>query len=176
MIEGAALEKSEFYRGVMYAMSGANYAHNRVAAGLGGEFRTALKGSGCAAVGSDQRVYVPASGLFTYPDLTVVCGKPEYAPFSPKETLVNPVVIAEVLSPSTEEYDRGAKFVHYQSIETLRDYLLLSQFAPLVVHYAKQPDGDWLPAVLGVEDTIRLASIGCSIRVAAIYEDLELGP
>ena len=174
-IEGAALEKGEFYRGVMYAMSGANFAHNRVVTQLIIEFGKALEGSSCYPVNSDQRIYVPASGLFTYPDVAVVCGPPEYAPFSPKETLVNPVVIAEVLSPSTEEYDRGAKFVHYQSIETLRDYLMLSRFEPLVAHYTKQPGGDWLPTVLGAADTIQLPSAGCSIPVAAIYKGLALG-
>ena len=173
-IEAKSFEKSEFFQGVMYAMSGSTFAHNDVAASLAAEFRGLLRGSNCRAVGSDQRVYVLATGLFTYPDVVVVCGPPQFAPYPPRETMVNPVLIAEVLSRSTEAYDRGAKFLHYQGIETLREYLLLSQFEPLVEHFSKQSSGKWLQTVHRQGGTIHFPSLDRSLAVASIYEGIQL--
>ena len=174
--EEKALEKSEFFEGRMYAMSGASPAHNRLAARLAGLFDRALGDSKCAVYSSDQRVYIPATTLFTYPDLVVIGGPPQLAPFRAGQTITNPSLIVEILSPSTEAYDRTRKFDNYQTLASLCDYLLVSQSAPKIQHYAKQPAGQWLFTVLGEKDTLQVPSLGISIPIGSIYKDVTLSP
>ena len=175
-IEETALEKSEFFQGRMYAMSGASFAHNRLNARLITMFENGLSKSRCSTCGPDMRIYIPATGLFTYPDLVVVCGEPEFALFQTGQTLANPVLIVEILSPSTEDYDRTVKFDNYQTVESLREYILVSQSAPKLRHYSKQPGGQWLLTILGEGNTLNLPALNLSIPVAAIYEDIPLSP
>ena len=175
-IEEKALEKSEFHQGEMYAMAGASLAHNRLTIRLGGILDRSLSGSACWVCGSDLRIHIPASGLFTYPDLVVVCGPPELAPFRTGETITNPSLIVEILSPSTEAYDRAQKFENHRTIDSLREYVLLSQSARKVEHYSRQPSGQWLLTDLGENGMLQIPGLDISIPVASIYEDIPLAP
>ncbi len=125
---------------------------------------------------SDMRVKVSPSGIYTYPDVVAVCGEAVFED-SQVDTLTNPTVIIEVLSPSTEAYDRGAKFAHYRQMESLTDYILVAQDKVAVEHFTKQGDGSkkWLlTAIDDLESTLRLPSVGCEIDVALIYENVTL--
>ena len=144
-IERKAEYKSEYYRGEMFAMAGASLAHNTLVANLIGEFHGKLRAGPCRVLPSDMRVRVTSTGLYTYPDVVVVCGEPRVLD-NQMDTLLNPSVLVEVLSPSTEDYDRGRKFEQYQSIESLREYLMLASDRVHADLYTRQPDGRWLLA------------------------------
>jgi Uma2 family endonuclease len=141
-MERVAEIKHEYISGQIFAMSGASYEHNQITANLARALGNQLEGDDCDVLGSDMRVKVQGTTMFTYPDLVVVCGQPH---FLDKEfdTLLNPYILVEVLSPSTEAYDRGEKFAHYRTIPTLRHYLLVSQTRQRIEHYARQPDESW---------------------------------
>jgi Uma2 family endonuclease len=122
-----------------------------------------------------MRVFIPSTGLYTYPDVAVVCGEPRFAPDDYLDNLLNPTFLAEVLSPSTEAYDRGRKFEHYRAVESLQEYLLVAQDRLHVDLYTRQPDGTWLlreasqPA-----DTVEVQSIGCHLLLSDLYEKVNL--
>ena len=120
-----------------------------------------------------MRVRVSATGLFTYPDVVVVCGEPQFLD-DQRDTLLNPTLIAEILSPSTEAYDRGRKFEHYRSLESLAEYLLVSSQRVSAELYVRQPDGRWLlTAANSLEDTLQLPATNCRVALAEIYEKVE---
>jgi Uma2 family endonuclease len=171
-IERKAEYKSEYLNGEMFAMAGAGEQHNRITVNLLIELGSQFRGGKCRSYGSDMRVHVPASGLYTYPDISVVCGPPKLAD-QQLDNLLNPILIVEVLSPSTEAYDRGRKFEYYRSIETLNEYLLVAQERPHVELYTKE-DGRWLLSeARGLEQNIELKSVGCRVPLSAIYELVE---
>jgi Uma2 family endonuclease len=165
--ERASDGKHEYYRGETFAMSGGTPAHSLIAMNLARELGNALRRSPCQVHSSDLRIRVSATGLYTYPDLSVVCGGLEFDD-EHHDTLLNPRVIFEVLSPSTESYDRGKKFENYRMISSLMDYVLVRQDEAVVEHYARQQDG-WLLRTLRAGDTLRLESIGCEAAVDEIY-------
>jgi Uma2 family endonuclease len=174
-IERAAQCKSEYYNGRMYAMAGASATHVLITGNLTGETRNALKGRGCLVFASDLRVRVSPAGLYTYPDLAVVCDQPKYAD-NDRDTLLNPIVIVEVLSPSTEGYDRGFKFAQYRRIESLQEYVLVSQTEPCVEVFRRQPGGNWLLAEsAGLDAACRLESLDCGIALSEIYAGVTFG-
>lgn len=165
--------KSEFYRGEMFAMSGASRQHVRISGNLNAEARLALKGRPCAAYQSDLRVRVSATGLYTYPDVVIVCGEEVFLD-KEVDTLLNPTVLAEVLSKSTETYDRGIKSAHYRTIESLQEYLLISQDEPHVELYTRKTNDTWLFRELkNLEDTLHLTSVDMSIPLVEIYRGIE---
>lgn len=161
-------ERHEFFDGEIFAMSGASFDHNRIVLNLGGELRSALRHRRCDVTPSDLRVKVPATGLYTYPDLTVVCGEPLFEDGT-RDTLLNPIVLVEVLSDSTERYDRGKKFRNYRSITTLREYVLVAQDAVSVERYTRGDDGVWSLHESGAGEKLVLTSVGCEIAVDEIY-------
>jgi Uma2 family endonuclease len=166
--------KHELVHGVEIAMAGATPKHNAIAMNLGAALKQRLRGRRCLVFPSDQRVHVEATGLFTYPDLTVVCDTPRFHP-NGRDTLVNPRLVVEVLSSSTEAYDRGAKFAHYQSIASLEEYVLVSQTDERVEHYRRLETGQWLLTVSeGADAVLVLPGLGCEIPLAEIYEGTEL--
>lgn len=168
-IERESDTKHEFYAGDLFAMSGASREHNLIAYSLARVIGNALEDRPCEAYGSDMRVKVDRTGLYTYPDGVVTCEEPRFED-DQVDTLMNPQVVFEILSDSTEKYDRGKKFAHYRQIESLRDYVLISQDEPLVEHYARQADGRWsLDAVGGLESTARLETIGVELPLAELY-------
>ncbi len=168
-IERRANAKSEFYLGEMFAMSGASYVHNRIQSNLVHRLNQLLEGSPCQVVGSDQRVCVSATGLYTYPDAVVFCGPPELVD-SQADTLTNPKVLFEILSDSTEAYDRGEKAKQYRSIASLQEYVLISQKSPLVEVFQRQADGTWsLSEADSLEGIIACGSLGITMALSQIY-------
>lgn len=172
-LERQAETKSEYLRGEVFAMSGASRQHVTIMVNTIACLVTRLKGRPCTVYGSDLRVKVAASGLYTYPDVVVVCGKAQFEDRH-QDTLLNPTVIMEILSPSTESYDRGAKFAHYRLLDSLSDYLLIAQASATVEHYARQPDGKWLLSTFeGLQAVVPLPSIGVELPLADLYDKIE---
>lgn len=168
--------KSEYLDGEMFAMSGGSHAHSLIAVNLARELSGALRERPCRVFGSDLRVVVEATGLYTYPDLSIVCGKPDFGPDDPKDTLRNPTLLIEVLSPSTENYDRSKKFEHYRAIPSLREYVVVAQDRAFVERLLRRDDGVWeFTEFRGLDASITLASIGVTLPFAEIYEKVELG-
>ena len=141
-LERKAEYKSEYHDGRIVAMSGGSFAHSQVAVNLTSEFRAALRGRDCKTLQSDLKVRIPQTRSYVYPDCLVVCGPPRF-PVREKDVVENPILVAEVLSNSTEKIDRSRKFAKYRTIGSLRAYMLVSQFEPLVELFSRQPDGEW---------------------------------
>jgi Uma2 family endonuclease len=175
-IERAAEFKSEFYQGEMFAMSGGKPQHSLIGTNLGREFGNRLGRGKCVAYNTDLRVKIEATGLCTYPDLSVICGTLRFAAGT-DDTVVNPTVLVEVLSDSTEAYDRGTKFEHYRRIPTLQEYLLVSQKAPQVEQFIRQADGRWiLNVAAGMDKSLELPSLGIVISLDEIFAKVEFAP
>ncbi len=172
-LERKATTKSEYVNGEIYAMAGASREHNYIAGDLFGELRIQLRGRGCALFMSDMRVRISATGLYTYPDVVVACGKPRFEG-AQSDVLLNPTVIFEVLSPSTEAYDRGAKFAHYRYLPSLQEYVLVAQDRMQVDHYARMGNQWLLTAYNKPEEILALPSIECNLPLAEIYAQVEL--
>ena len=172
-LERAAEYKSEYFDGEIFAMAGGTVRHSLVKTNVTGTMRDALrnKGGGCMTYDSDLRVRIPDTGLRTYPDATVICGEPEIDPEdSDGETVINPALIVEVLSDSTERYDRGTKFKHYQTITLLRQYVLVSQDQARVETYLRQSDGTWVYAEThGLDASVPISALGVSLPMAELY-------
>jgi Uma2 family endonuclease len=167
-VERAAEFRSEYYNGRMYAMAGGSYQHARIIGNVTGELYAGIKGR-CSVTPNDLRLRVAPNGLYTYPDIIVVCGELQFAD-NQKDTLLNPTLIIEVLSPSTEGYDRGFKSAQYRTIGSLREYALVSQTEPRVEVFERQPGGHWLlTEFVGLEAGCRFASIECGIALADVY-------
>ena len=167
--ERVSVEKHEYWGGEIFAMAGASHAHNLIVANTIFALMQALRGK-CLVYPSDMRLHVPASGLFTYPDVSVVCGPPQFLDGA-EDTLENPAVLVEVLSPATESYDRGKKFEGYRSIPSFADYLLIAQDRVMVEHYRRQEGGGWLLVERRAGEGLRL---GCGeIAVDDLYLGLE---
>jgi Uma2 family endonuclease len=175
-IERMANFKSEFYNGQMFAMSGGTLRHSLIGTNLSREFGNALKIKKCIAFNADLRVKVEATGLYTYPDLSVICEQPRFVD-GEQDTVTNPTLIVEVLSDSTEAYDRGKKFEHYRQISSLREYLLVSQKEPRIEQFIRQPNNDWLlHEVSGLEAVLRLPSLEISISLAEVFAQVDFSP
>jgi Uma2 family endonuclease len=173
-IERAAPYKSEYYQGEMFAMAGAREPNNLLAANLLALLHQQFRGRPCRVYQSDMRVNIPSVPLFTYPDVSALCQEPQFRE-DRRDNLLNPSFIAEVLSESTESYDRGRKFELYQSIPSLREYLLISSDRIRVELYTLQPGGKWLLTTANrLDDTLVLDSICCRIGVADLYDKVEL--
>ncbi len=174
--ERQSSEKSEFYQGEIFAMGGGSANHSLIAANFVGEARNALKGRPCAVFNSDLRVQVRTTGLYTYPDATIVCGEQEFDD-DQRDTLINPTVIIEVLSDSTEKYDRGKKSNQYRRIASLKELVLISQDRPNIERYTRQPNGDWLfHEQRDLEASFELKSIGITLAIAELYRGVTLEP
>ena len=172
-LERKAETKSEYYRGEIFAMSGASRIHNLISGNLFALIWNQLRGRACVVFNSDMRVKVDWSGLYTYPDVSALCGEPEFDD-EHVDTLLNPSVLVEVLSPSTEDYDRGGKFELYRQIPSLRDYLVVAQDRVFVEHHTRSDDGSWrLVDHRALEDELVLCSIGCSLKLRDIYDKVE---
>jgi Uma2 family endonuclease len=167
-IEREAFEKSEFHDGQMFAMAGSSPNHALLSNSIGALLRAQIP-PGCRAFSSDLRIKVAQAGLYTYPDCSVICGDLQYFG-DRKDVILNPLLIVEVLSPSTEGYDRGKKFEMYRTVESLREYLLIHQDRRHVEHYSKQDDGSWLLREhSGTEGLIAVTRLGVQIPLAELY-------
>lgn len=165
--ERKAPERHEFLHGEVFAMAGAKRRHNLLALNLAAELRDALRQRKCEVYPSDMRVKVSATGLYTYPDASVAC--PPRFEDADEDTLLNPVVLIEVLSTSTASYDRGEKFENYRTIPSFKEYVLVSTHKVLVEHFLRQADNSWLMRERRAGERLELASIGCAIAVDEIY-------
>jgi Uma2 family endonuclease len=173
-LERKAAYKSEYYNGEIFAMAGASRRHVLIVTNLVAELRAQLKKRDCEVYSADMRLNVAPTGPYTYPDVIVVCGEPQFSD-EQKDTLINPNVIVEVLSESTQGYDRGGKFEQYRTLESFKEYVLVAQDKPHVEHFTRQSDNRWiLTETNNMEDSIELSSIGCSLPLAEIYDKVEL--
>lgn len=174
-LERKAGIRSEYIAGRIFAMSGASRRHNLIVGNLHGLLWPQIRGRECEAYISDMRVKVSPTGMYTYPDIVAICGEPLFED-AYIDTLLNPMVIAEVLSESTEAYDRGEKFAHYRRLDTLREYVLIAQDKVRIEHYWREGEQWILSEISDPDSTLHLASIDCHLVLAAIYEKVEFTP
>ena len=173
-LERQATDKSEYFSGEIFAMTGASRRHNLAAGNVFAALHIQLRKRPCEIYPSDMRVKVSPTGLYTYPDVVIVCGEPLFDD-GQKDTLVNPTVLVEVLSKSTASYDRGEKFEHYRKLKSLAEYLVIAQNKYHVEHYIRQPDNQWLLSETDeIQKTVHLPSIECYLAVADIYDKVEI--
>ena len=171
-LEDASATRNQLIEGQIVAMAGATPRHNAISLNIAAWLRGALRGRPCRPYPSDQRVHVLATGLDTYPDVTVICGELVRSTDDPRAT-TNPTLIVEVLSPSTETYDRGAKWRHYQRIPSLREYLLVSSEEPRVERFFLGDDGVWrYRLTTHSEESVTLGALDVTLPLAEIYADL----
>ncbi len=169
-LERTSEVKHEYVNGEIFAMAGGTLEHSQLAANVIRELGAQLRGRPCVVFTSDARVRVLATGLATYPDVSVVCGALERDP-EDANTVTNPVVVVEVLSDNTEAYDRGEKFAHYQRMPSLREYVLVSQRRQRIDHYRRNDDGTWTLRPVEPPESVQLSSIACELSLEAVYED-----
>lgn len=176
-LEAAATVKHEFHAGEILAMSGWTYRHSRISANLIREVGLRLKGSPCFVLESNMRVRLAVEDRYVYPDASVVCGEPQFDPEDENHTtIINPKLVIEVLSESTEAYDRGAKFTAYRDLKSLEEYVLVSQDQPLVETFVRQAEGFWLfSAAQGQQAVVPLRSVRIEVPLAEIYAGLTFG-
>ena len=173
-LERAASLRSEYLRGETFAMAGASYEHTLVKDNLAREAGNHLKNGPCRVLTSDMRVKVSPTGLYTYPDIVIVCDEPEFED-AMLDTLLNPRVIIEVLSDSTEKYDRGAKFAHYRQITSLQEYVLIAHDRPVVERYVRQGNESWLLTVTSdLSRIFEFASVPVRIALEEIFAGVQL--
>lgn len=170
-------ERYEFIDGEVVAMSGASLNHNRITSNVISSLRNKLEGRPCEVLPADMRINVPKAPPYRYADVVVVCGDPLIERIDGLETLVNPVLIVEVLSSNTEAYDRGQKFNAYQSIESFHEYLLVAQDRPYITQYLKQVEGTWLRSdIEGINRGVEIESLGLTLPLKEVYRLVEFSP
>ncbi|MDT5270091.1 MAG: hypothetical protein QOH49_2277 [Acidobacteriota bacterium] len=170
--------KSEYINGEMFAMTGASRRHNIITFNIASALGPQLRGRPCEAYVNDMRVRIASRReyAYTYPDVTVVCGEPQFED-GHLDTLLNPTALIEVLSESTERYDRGKKFSFYRTIESLAEYVLVAQDEHKIEQYTKQPDGRWLLSDhRSPEGVVELTSIQCTLALREVYDKVSLPP
>lgn len=168
--EEKAEYKSEYYKGEPFAMASGTPCHSDIGGNIYHAFRKHLAGKSCRPYNTDMRVYIPILEYFTYPDVSVVCGKRE---FFRDNALINPTVIVEVLSDSTEGYDRGTKFRLYSNISSLQEYVLVSQKERVVEVFRRNEQQRWELFVFAENENVELASVECTLIMDEIYEGVD---
>jgi Uma2 family endonuclease len=167
--ERVASEKHEYWKGEVFAMAGASFRHNLLVSNFVRVVGNALRGGPCVAFPSDMKIHIPAKPGFVYPDASVLCGPPE-VDASGTDVLLNPTLVVEVLSKSTEAFDRGEKFDGYRTVASVRDVVLVSQRERKVEVFSRQPDGAWLLRVACDADRASLPSLGIALPLVELYE------
>ena len=171
--------KHEYFAGKVVAMAGGSSYHSAIAFNLSVAIGRRIAGTNCQGHTSDLRVGIPCVPSFSYPDMSVVCGPPQFDPRDPREnTVTNPKLVAEILSPSTEQIDRGRKFENYLRLESLQEYVLVSQDQPLITSYYRQPDGTWgaFAFATGLQDVLKLRSLSIEIPLSEIFANVVFPP
>jgi Uma2 family endonuclease len=167
-------ERLEFWDGEVFCMSGGSEWHYEIESNIHSFLKTSLRARGCRVFTGNVRIKVPSAPPYRYADVSAVCGKAEFEEIGGVDALTNPQIIIEVLSPSTEAYDRGEKFTHYKSIPTLREYLLVAQHRPHVTRLYKQDDGKWIHTEADeLTATLTLDSLGCDLPLSEIYQGVS---
>jgi Uma2 family endonuclease len=165
--------RSEYLDGGVYPMTGAKIDHIRVVANLTTELVIQLRGRRCDVLASEMKVRLPDSRKFFYPDLSVVCGEPQFHD-DRRDIILNPVLVIEVLSESTEAFDRGAKFHAYQTLDSLKEYVLVAQDRPVIEQYVRSEGVKWsYTSVVGLESSLTLPSVECNLNLSAVYDKVE---
>jgi len=173
-IENSAIEKHEYYQGEVFAMSGAKLPHNQITSNLIGELKTKLKGKKCKPFGSDLRIHIPSNTLFTYPDISIFCGD-VITLNDDQYNALNPIVIIEVLSSSTKNYDRGEKFKLYRDITTLREYILIDSESLHIEVFRLNENNHWeLEEYNDAENYLQIKAINETLLIAEIYDGVKL--
>jgi Uma2 family endonuclease len=171
-----SIDRYEYFDGEVFAMAGGSPEHTRIGGNVFGTLREKLRGTNCEAFTSDLRLKVPAALPYRYPDVSVVCGEAQYEELQGVKLLLNPVLLVEVLSSSTAEYDLGEKFTEYKSIASFREYLAISQSRPHVIRYFRQADGFWVRHdIEGLESEVLLESLNVTLLMSEIYERMNFG-
>lgn len=174
-IERASDHKSEFVNGRIYAMTGANWPHNKIVSNIVRHVGARVEDRDCSVISSDQRVKVSRTGMYTYPDVVALCGEPQFDD-AYLDTLQNPAVIFEVLSRSTELYDRGEKSSHYRKIESLREYILVAQNEVHVEQFVRHGEHWMLSEYTELSDVLRIDALDCEIPLGLIYKNIRFPP
>ena len=170
--ERASESKHEFLGGDVFDITSASRTHNLISGNVFASLHRQLRGKPCEIYYADMRVKVSATGLYTYPDISIVCGEAQFGD-EHLDTLLNPTLLVEVLSPFTESYDRGRKFQHYRELPSLQEYVLIAQDNPRIERYLREADGKWqLADAAGLHATLELTSIGCKLSLADVYEQV----
>ena len=169
------MEKHEYVSGEIFAMAGASLAHTRICSNLGRHIGNMLSNKNCDVLTQDLRVRTPDSRLFTYPNVVIVCGRPELED-EVQDTLLNPLVIFEVLSPTTEKWDRGEKFIRYRTIPTLQEYVLVSQYSARVEWFTREESTWRFREAVAEEAILRLDSLEIDVPLAQVFERVEFEP
>jgi Uma2 family endonuclease len=173
-IERTGLLKHEYYRGEIFALAGSSEAHNIILANIITSLNMQLRKRPCKVYPSDMRLKIPKTGLYTYPDVSIVCGTPYFDDVN-RDTLLNPLIVIEILSPSTERYDRGKKFQNYRTVTTLQEYMLVSQDEHHIEHYTNQNDGNWLlTSYDSIHTTLNLKAIDCTLALEDVYDKVDI--
>jgi len=174
--ERQAESRSEYFQGEVFAMAGGNSAHSSIAGNVLAGLWNQLKATDCVIYNSDMEVKVEATGLLTYPDVSVACGERRFLD-EHEDVLLNPILIVEVLSDSTEGYDRGKKFENYRQIPSFQEYLLVSQKEPRVEQFIRQANGEWiLKEAVGLEAEVKLPSLCIALRLAEVFAKIKFTP
>ena len=174
--EREAVEKHEYYKGEIFAMSGASFKHVKISSNLSGDLYNKLRNNKCSAYSSDLRIYIPKNTLYTYPDIVIVCGEPEMTD-DDFDTITNPSVIIEILSKSTRDYDKGGKFTLYRDIPTLQEYILVDSEKVGVEKFVKNKDGSWqLTEYKTLNDSFVIDTTVTTFALADVYEDVLFKP
>jgi Uma2 family endonuclease len=173
-LEKSSEERYEYFAGEVFAMAGGSLNHSLIGTNISRAIGNRLSGKPCIALNSDIRVKVPADPPYRYPDATVVCGEPVTENYFGQVMLVNPILLVEVLSPSTKDYDKDEKFIGYQSIESFQEYLLVAQDHPHVTRYVRQADNQWVRSdFIGLDNAVELKSLGVTLPLSEIYQGVQ---
>ena len=165
--------RSEYLDGGVYPMTGASLDHGRIVINVATEFVNQLRGRNCEVLVTDMKVRLQESRKFFYPDVLVLCGEPQFHD-DRKDIITNPDLVVEVLSPSTEAFDRGTKFQTYQTLESLKEYLLVAQDKPFIEQFVRSEGGKWMyAAAAGIESTLTLSSVECTLNLGAVYNRVD---
>lgn len=171
--EREAFEKHEYYKGEIFAMSGASFPHNKIFSNIFGELAWKLKGKKCIPFGSDLRIHIPTNSLYTYPDISIICGEMELTD-DKFDTATNPSVIIELLSPSTRDYDKGSKFTLYRDIETLKEYIQIDSTKIFVEKFIRHADNSWLLTEYKLlTDVFSISTVDINLTLTDIYEGVK---
>ncbi|MBF0230655.1 MAG: Uma2 family endonuclease [Desulfamplus sp.] len=174
ILERKSEYKNEYFNGEIFAMAGATREHNQISSNIIRVLGNYLIDSECSVFSSDMRIKIEAIEKYTYPDVVVMCSNSQ---FEEQDTLINPIVIMEILSTSTEGYDRGDKFSHYQFIESFMEYILISQYVYRVEKFLRQKDGTWIYSKYhNPKDVIKIESINFELPVSEIYRKVNIKP
>lgn len=172
-IERSAAAKHEYFKGEIFAMSGASFRHNKIITNLNRAILPYIGSGDCEMFGSDLRVHIPENSLFTYPDSIIICGEPEFLD-EHFDTVTNPSVIIQILSPSTKNYDRGTKFTLYRSIPSLKEYILIDSESVCIEIFSQSQLKTWsLEEFKSVDDSFSIKAVSIDIRISRIYSGLQ---